>query len=90
MTPSISGGIKFAIAADTAATATMLLMFFVPEETAPPIIGCGRVTLRLFDDGHVDRVVREDFADVAEQDVDSLFAFDFLFPIHRDRDGGVE
>ncbi len=29
-----------------------------------------RATVRLFDDGHVDRVVREqDFADVAEQDV---------------------
>ena len=38
-----------------------------------------RATVRLFDDGHVDGVVREqDFADVAEQDVDSLFAVDFL------------
>jgi len=54
------------------------------------MIGCGRVTVRLFDDGHVDRVVwEEDFADVAEQDVDSLFAF-FLVAVHRDHDGVVE
>jgi hypothetical protein len=44
-----------------------------------------------FDDGHVDRVVREqDFADVAEQHVDSLFAVDFLVAVHCDHDGGVE
>jgi hypothetical protein len=43
------------------------------------MIGCGRVTVRLFDDGHVGRVVwEEDFADVEEQDVDSLFALTFL------------
>ena len=55
------------------------------------MIGCGRVTVRLFEDGHVDRVVwEEDFADVAEQDVDSLFAFDFLVAVHRDHDGVVE
>jgi hypothetical protein len=48
-------------------------------------------TVRLFDDGHVDGVVREqDFADVAEQDVDSLFAVDFLVAVHRDHDGRVE
>ena len=37
------------------------------------------------------RIVREqDFADVAEQDVDSLFAVDFLVAVHRDHDGGVK
>jgi hypothetical protein len=50
-----------------------------------------RATVRLFDDGHVDGVVREqDFADVAEQDVDSLFPVDFLVAVHRDHDGGGE
>ena len=50
-----------------------------------------RVTVGLFDDGHVDGVVREqDFADVAEQDVDSLFAVDFLVAVHRDHDGRVK
>ena len=47
-----------------------------------------RATVRLFDDRHVDGVVREqDFADVAEQDVDSLFAVDFLVAVHRDLSG---
>ena len=51
--------------------------------SAPPV--------RLFDDGHVDGVVRkQDFADVAEQDVHSLFAVDFLVAVHRDHDGGGE
>jgi len=45
-------------------------------------------TVRLFDDGHVNGFVREqDFADVAEQNVDSLFAVDFLVAVHRDHDG---
>lgn len=43
-----------------------------------------RATVLLFDYGHVDGVVREqDFADVAEQDVHSLFAVDFLVAVHR-------
>ena len=51
--------------------------------SAPPV--------RLFDDVHVDGVVRkQDFADVAEQDVHSLFAVDFLVAVHRDHDGGGE
>ena len=38
----------------------------------------------LFNDEHVDGVVREQaFADVAEQDVHSLFAVDFLVALHR-------
>ena len=38
----------------------------------------------LFIDEHVDGVVREQaFADVAEQDVHSLFAVDFLVALHR-------
>jgi len=30
------------------------------------------------------------FADVAKQDVDSLFAVDFLVAAHRDHDGGMK
>ena len=41
--------------------------------------------------GTLTGVVREqNFADVAEQDVDSLFAVDFLVAVHRDHDGGIK
>ena len=61
------------------------------SRTIRSVVPGNRATVRLFDDGHVDGVVREqDFADVAEQDVDSLFAVDFLVAVHRDHDGGGE
>ena len=59
------------------------------SRTIRSVVPGKRATVRLFDDGHVDGVVREqDFADVAEQDVHSLFAVDFLVAVHRDHDGG--
>jgi hypothetical protein len=82
------------VIANTRDACATLLTFLVLKETVQAVATSRverRTAGRLFDDGHVDGVVREqDFADVAEQDVDSLFAVDFLVAVHRDHDGGVK
>jgi hypothetical protein len=62
----------------------------IKQRRIKPNLSSG-ATVSLFDGRRVDGVVREqDFADIAEQDVHSLFAVDFLVAVHRDHDGGVD